>query len=205
MIKWIVFDFDEVISPTTFWYSQLVEDLAKSFPLNKQEAEPFLKEEGGKWFTNEWNEHQFLREFNKKFRVSIPFEVLDKELEKGIQPNEEVIEVIKQLKKKYKIGLLTDNPKFKIEKIMNHPLMKKTIDHPAGSGIYNIRKKSGTEIFEKLQKDLRVKTSEILFIDDNPRNCKFAEEAGLQVISFVLGNNNKERLLNQLKHAGIQL
>lgn len=197
-IKWIIFDFDEVISKSFYWYNMLFDEIDKKIKVDKEKGVRFLIKNSKYWFCHRWNEKQLLKKLNKYLRSSIPFSVFNKAIYKTILPNNDTIKIIKILKKrKYKIGLLTDNPKIRTEKIVTNTKLKGLFNYTAGSSqIGKLKKDKST--FTYIIKALKTKPEEILFIDDNKDNCNCASIVGIKTLQFKLNKNNYRRLKKEL-------
>src|SRR3989344_7815264 len=108
-IKWIIFDFDEVISKSFYWYNLLLEEINKKISLDVDKGIKFLIKNARPWFTGVWDEHKMLKELNNNLHVKIPFKLFDNAFHKTLLPDRKVLSVIMRLKKKgYKLGILTD-------------------------------------------------------------------------------------------------
>jgi len=204
-IKWIIFDFDEVISKSFYWYNLLLEEINKKISLDVDKGIKFLIKNARPWFTGVWDEHKMLKELNNNLHVKIPFKLFDNAFHKTLLPDRKVLSVIMRLKKKgYKLGILTDNPKIRVKKLSSHKNLSGVFHKITGSA-YLKKTKKDKSVFNDLCRLLKVKTKNVLFIDDNEENCKNAGNVGINVINFKLGKNNRKRLLTQINKYGCLL
>lgn len=111
-----------------------------------------------------------------------------------IDLNKPVMEVLMQLRKDYKLYLLTNN----------NPLSRRAFDkmileeeglksddiftHQFYSYEMKLQKPS-REIFEKTIEGIGCKPEEILFVDDSPANCAAAEEVGIKTVLYTPGTD----------------
>lgn len=99
------------------------------------------------------------------------------------QPNSLLINYIrKELKPKYKIGVLSNSGDDYISRMLN-PEDVKIFDDVILSYRYGIIKPQ-KEIFEMSAERLGVKTIECIFVDDSPSHCQGAKAAGMQAILY---------------------
>ncbi len=128
----------------------------------------------------------------------IPVEKLDKIWCEIFWPNKEIIPLIKKLKKKYKIALVSN-----IGKLHERYLSKKySLKKLFPVRIYSYKEKSrkpAKKIFEITLKKFKTKPSEVLFIDDKKVNINGAKKLGMKTILF---KDNKQ-LFKQLENLGI--
>ena len=101
---------------------------------------------------------------------------------KNAQPYEGTKKLLKELKKEYKIGLLSNTNNYEVLKEewdMNN--LFDTIIYSWQTGTLKPEKKS----FDMACQDLEVKTEECMFIDDMEKNVKFANKYGLKGIRYI--------------------
>lgn len=105
--------------------------------------------------------------------------------------NMPVVEILKQLRGKYDLYLLTNN----------NPLSRRAFDNlMLENGLrsediftrqfysYELKlQKPGREIFEKVIQGIGRTPEEILFVDDAPANCKAAEALGIKTVLYRPG------------------
>lgn len=114
------------------------------------------------------------------------------EYKKNKSINTEMIELIKSLKKKYKIVCFTDTNDLHFEAHKEQGILD-LFDEKFASHIIGMRKKD-PNVFEIVLKKLDVLPEEVLFIDDNPKNISSASSLGLKTILFKNAKELKEEL-----------
>ena len=120
-----------------------------------------------------------------------------KYLKKEHKLNKPVVEIIKQLKPKYKIGMLSNIGVSWYEELVPkdvRELFDETVlSHEVGMV------KPYPEIYEYLISKLGVEADEVLFIDDILSNCDGARAVGMEAIHYVTVSNLKKELTELLK------
>lgn len=112
----------------------------------------------------------------------------------------DVFDVVKRLKKKYKLGLLSNHIEDWLEEVIQNNKLDKYFDVIVTS--YKSRKaKPNIEIFKEVVNELKVKPTECVYIDDLEKNILPAKELGMHVILFT----SLEQLLKELRAIGINI
>jgi len=198
MIKWIVFDLGRVVINEN-WGA-----INKDF-MEKYGISTFMRSQYDRDVQNIYDEviagkRDMINVFKKI--IEIKNKNLDpKELtafyqesygkNKGL--NQELINIIRELRKKYKLACLTDTILIHYEDHRKGGLLNE-FDKPFGSHELGGRKRDGT-VFKALIKKLGCKANEILFIDDGQDNVDAAIAKGIKAIQF----KDNQQLLQELK------
>jgi putative hydrolase of the HAD superfamily len=106
--------------------------------------------------------------------------------------------------KNYKIGMITDNKKDRIDSIVEHYGWDKefdiiTVSADVGSG------KDSDEIFIKTIQSLYVNADECVFIDNKEKNLIVPKSMGMSVIYFDHQKRDFEKLIQELNNLGISI
>ncbi len=194
MIKNIIFDLSEVIISGYHGVEQLIEKRygisAKQFNKRKEETiEVFLESMRGKV-----REEDYWKEFLKGTDWNITIEDLKITIRENLnRPVTGIMEIIKELKGKYQLILLSDHVKEWVEYIEERNQEIKIFDKIIFS--YEIHSlKSDESTFIKVVKQAKIVADETLFIDDYERNVKKAEQVGIHGIVFKNAKQLKEEL-----------
>jgi putative hydrolase of the HAD superfamily len=128
-----------------------------------------------------------LKEFCLKMKevdIEIDEEKMGNVFADAINPNQDVIDLIKKLRKEYKLILLSNNnlPTVNVLK-SNHKQMLELFDKTYFSFELKISKPD-KRFFEYVIKDANLNVDECLFIDDKAKNIKASEEFGIKGIVF---------------------
>lgn len=108
--------------------------------------------------------------------------------------NEQIIELLKELKNKYKIGLLSNVGDDFLDSLFPQEEQEEFFDAMVLSSHIGAIKPY-VEIYEAIAEKLEVKPEECIMIDDIPGNCEGARQAGMQAIHY----ENVEETRQQLK------
>ena len=96
--------------------------------------------------------------------------------------NKEIIELIKKLKKKFKVVCFTDTNNLHFEAHQEQGILD-LFDKKFGSHQIGMRK-NNPEAFKVILKKLNVGPDQVLFIDDNIKNIENAKSLGINTIHF---------------------
>lgn len=175
MIKVVLFDFYGVFMPDTYnaWleanglkregiFTRLINDLDRSTI----------------------SEEDFFAELSR----AVGRKVARTEIRKGdAQPDTKIVEVVRELKRHYTIGLFSNASKELRTKLETLGLIRLFDTVIISSEIGHA--KPSDEAFDIAVQKLGVEPSQILFIDDNPRNIEAARRHTLQVVHHTTTDN----------------
>ncbi|MCR4276877.1 MAG: HAD family phosphatase [Candidatus Roizmanbacteria bacterium] len=121
-----------------------------------------------------------------------------KEISQKIKINNELLDLIVNLKKKYKTGLLTNYSDVWMKELISKYELDKYFDSVVISSLHKVIKPD-KKIYQISLNMLKIKSEEALFFDDRPRNIEGGEIIGLK--SFLFTTNQK--LKKDLRSCGI--
>lgn len=191
MIKAIIFDFAGVIG-TDGYCVWAKEKKAKGIESESSYFTDISNDLDRGDITNK----EFTQEVAKK--VGINSNSVWKEVFERIKINYELLDFIIQLKKKYKIGLLTNFTHQWMNKLFLIYKLEKYFDVKVISSLYKTIKPS-KENYQIILNLFKIKPEEAIFIDDRQRNVDGGESAGIK--SFLFTTNQQFR--EDLKSCGI--
>ena len=116
-----------------------------------------------------------------------------------------MVDLVDRLKEKnYKIGMVTDNKKDRIDNIVQYYDWDKlfdtiTISSEIGSG------KDGNVIFERTIDYLNVNANECVFIDNQEKNLIIPKRMEMNVVYFNHDERNYEELIQKFKELSINI
>ncbi len=190
MTKAIIFDFFGVICPDLYWGW-----LRKQIP-NLENQRKYFQELSNQFDLGKLSTTQLIKTLSDKTPVEenkvIPF------IEQSVQIDTEVVDLIKSLKRNYKIGLLSNSNSEFIEGILKDHNLNDLFDSIVISQKVGFIKPQ-KEIFEIALKDLDAEASEVLFIDDRESNTSAGEKLGIKGILY----RDSTLLKQDLKRQGI--
>lgn len=101
----------------------------------------------------------------------------------GGQLDGEVLKIIEQLSRSYKVGLLTNASSGYVRQVLSDQDIEKYFTAVVIAGEIGMVKPS-LEIFDYTLRQLGVQPAEAIFVDDDPANVQGAEAAGIKSIVF---------------------
>ncbi|HET9174191.1 MAG TPA: HAD family phosphatase [Candidatus Saccharimonadales bacterium] len=110
--------------------------------------------------------------------------------------NDNLLILIEDLKKNYKIGLLSNSPRTYLRDILKKHDLEKLFDEVVISSEINLLKPS-PEAFNYTLKKLNSSPAETIFIDDTVQNVEAAQKLGIGGIHFKSVTQLKTELVNQ--------
>jgi len=138
---------------------------------------------------NKITEQQFLQGCSKIISLEIPYPKYRYTYKRN-SLNKDLIKIIKKLKQRYKIALLSNNSKEYCEEYLFKPKLDKLFDIMVISYLVGYRKPN-PKIYQILIKKLNLKPEEILFIDDDPTKLPSAEAQGIKTLVYKDKKTNK--------------
>ena len=194
LIKAVVFDFGGVY----FTYSR--ERRLKAFKKLKKPEK--LLDIAWEKYIDDYNRGKLSEaEFWKKFKGVLEIEVSNKKLREItlsiFKPIKCVHKIVKELRKKFKVGLLTDQTNWLDILDKKYGIYKNFDEIVISCRIGAIKPEK--KMYLAMLKKLKVKPSEVVFVDDDMINVKAAEKLGMKVILF----KNCSQLRRELKRLGV--
>ena len=175
MITAIIFDFFGVICPDLYWGW-----LRKQIP-DLENQRDYFQGLSNQFDLGKLSTTQLIKTLSDKTSVEenkvVPF------IEQSVQIDTEVVDLIKSLKRNYKIGLLSNSNSEFIEGILRDHDLNDLFDSDVISQKVGFIKPQ-REIFEIALKELNVESGEVLFIDDRESNITASEKLGIKGIIY---------------------
>lgn len=194
MIKNIIFDLSEVILSGYYGMELLMEKKynisAEEFIDQKQKSlNIFFDAMRGKI-----TEEQYWKELLKRTNWSITIEDLKITIRENLkQPVKGTLEIVRSLKGKYRLILLSDHVKEWIDSIKSENKNMMIFDKMIFS--YELGSlKTDSQTFMEVLKQNQLIAKETIFIDDGKENIQKAEEVGIYGILFQNAKQLKEEL-----------
>ena len=199
-IKAIIFDIGGVL--TYGRMESIYRELSKTFGIEENKLKEFRDKHINKLMTGHMKVEEFLLELKKDFKIK--GDVISQYIKifRDIIPknaNEEVINLVKKLKGKYKLGVISNTMELH-EKINRQYGMFLDFDDVVLSSDVGIAKPD-KRIYDLALKRIGLKASQCIFIDDRKDNLKTPRNMGFKVIHFT----DYKQLIKDLKKEGIQI
>lgn len=186
MAKAIIFDLFGVICPDLYWVwlKKVVPDL--------ETKKDYFQELSNQLDLGEITPEQFIKTLSEKTAVAEKSTV--PQMNQALEIDQDLVRLISELGRNYKIGLLSNSNSFFTDKILREynltPLFS-TITISEKVGFIKPRR----EIFDITVKNLGTTPEETIFIDDREVHAKAAEKLGFAALVFTNTNQLKEDLV----------
>ncbi len=203
MIKTIYFDFDGVLTSDTNGSKTICTTLALETGISYDRLYPCYRPFILDLIVGKKKHEEIWPEFCKCVGKKIDITVLDYAFY-NVPFDEEMMELVRKLHGKHKLGIITDNSEGRFYAITAHHELNALFDAIIVSGKVGSRKNEKT-IFEYALKELKAKASESAFIENTADNLIVPKEMGFHTILFDDGKRDVKGLKDALTKLGIQL
>jgi HAD superfamily hydrolase (TIGR01509 family) len=196
MIKAILFDFDGVLTVDKTGSQSIINYLAEKgmIPLNIIKASYYKY--NAALLSGETTHQDIWENFCNDIGKSLNFSILQEAFQQT-KLDIEMITLIKELKKPYLIGMVTDNKCDRIDMVLDFNKLRSYFDVVSISAVIHSGKSERT-IFDTTIKKLNVSPEECIFIDNTAENLKIPKQMGMSTILFDDENRNFMRFKEQL-------
>ncbi len=197
MIKAILFDFDGVLTTDKTGSQSILNALSDltGIPVQilKNAYYPFNK----RLLYGEMNHSDMWDDFCKQIGASLDEKLL-LEAFRRTPLDQEMLDVLKSLKSKYKTGLVTDNKSDRIDEIINYHHLSELFDTVSVSARC-LSGKDQRRIFDITLESLGILPHEAVFIDNSEKNLIVPREMGFTTILFDDESRDIGRFLLELQ------
>lgn len=195
MIKTIIFNFAGVIT-TSAIFPRVAKVFGEKAEIGKEGFYRRLKSEEKEYLLGKVSTRFFWKRVCKG--TGIGYAEFADEISR-YEINEEIIRLLKRLRKRYALVLLSDNYAAIYEKMMDDRHLLGIFDHSFFSHqLHMVKMYDEEKVFRFVVKRLKVKEEECVFIDDKIMNLKPAKEIGMNIIHFK-DSAQLEKELKKLK------
>ncbi|MBI2671761.1 HAD-IA family hydrolase [Candidatus Woesearchaeota archaeon] len=185
MYKFILFDFDGTIANTVDAGIPLYNELARKYGFIEIKRKEEIRSHSLKEFVkiHKISRTRFIFYFRELLKN------LNDEMDK-VKPYEGMLEVVRELKKHYKLAILSTNSKENINKFLKAHKMDIYFEFIENYSLLLGKSKKINKIMRKrnLEKD------ELLYIGDEIRDINATKKAGVDIIAVTWGFHKKEIL-----------
>lgn len=192
-MKAILFDFDGVLTTDKSGSASVLNDLSRrlKLPIDLLRREYYKFNED--LLCGKYTHRDIWTIFCENIGYDIPFDCLI-ESYRHTPIDVRMISLVRELKKSYKIGLITDNKIDRIEEILSFFHISNLFDAVSVSAECHCCK-SGSEIFTRTMTLLNVQPHECIFIDNSKKNLVVPAALGVATVFF----DDQSRDIEQLK------
>jgi len=204
MITTIFFDFDGVLTTDSSGSFSTSNYLAKETGGHRERIQSCYQkffygrdEEVGKFTQENWDKAR------KCSDIDVSFETLKYAM--GHPPrNESVIKLVHSLRKKYKTGLITDNPKERGDLLRETYAFDELFDSVIISAEVG-GMKDGQKIFDIALASVGMKPEQCVFTDNKIKNLKIPTEMGFHTYFFDQEKSGIDGFVRWLKELGVTM
>jgi len=118
--------------------------------------------------------------------------------------NEKMFELALRLRERYKIGIITDNKKDRMDYLRTFQRLDELFDSVVVSAEVGYDKRN-ERIFQKALLSLNTQPENTIFIDNTKENLIIPGEMGFKTILFDQKTNNIDSLMHELTVFGVRL
>jgi len=203
MIKAIFFDFDGVLTLNASGSRNTCKNLADTTGIDADK----LYECHHKWskelLTGKESYKDIWEQFCACLEKDLDISILNSAFRKTPR-NDRMFDIVKKLKGKYKVGIITDNSKERLTACAEELQLKDYFDSIIVSAeVGSI--KTEAKIFNTALASLNLQPEEAVFIDNTEKNLIIPKELGIKTIFHDDKKNDIEGLKEQLQQLGVDL
>lgn len=195
-MKAILFDFDGVLTIDKYGSDSILRYLAEKtqVPIDILKREYYKINRG--LLNGEYTHKDIWADYCKNVGYDIDFQILiDSFINTPL--DWDMILFVRELKIKYKIGVITDNKVDRITKILEHHNLTDLFDIVTISAECKCGK-NDRRIFDITLDYLNIEPNNCIFIDNSEKNLIVPQELGIHTILFDDENRDIEKFENQL-------
>lgn len=182
MIKAILFDFDGVLTVDKYGSVSMAKFLSEKTGLPHDQIRSVYGKYNARMLYGEVTHEEIWPDFCADLGVRMDISLLD-EAFRATPMNPEMLDLVRELKTNYKIGMVTDNPVERMDATVDHFNLRPLFDAITVSGAVHVRK-DRPEIFETTFAALNVRPEECVFIDNTPKNLIVPGQMGVKTVLF---------------------
>ncbi len=194
-IRCIIFDLAGVVLNDIV--DKYYDHLSKELKTERKQIEDFANPRLAKMELGELKLGIFLRSAARRFNTTQKSLLWRESVRMWVRPQNDVIRLIKRLKKRHTIALLSNIDRS--DYFMDLQLIDKNLFDRRFLSFYLHVRKPDKRIYEIALSKLRLNQSETVFIDDRPKNVEAARQLGMHAIRFT----SHQSLLRDLKELEI--
>ncbi len=195
-MKAILFDFDGVLTIDKYGSDSILRYLAENTPvyIDVLKREYYKINRG--LLNGEYTHKDIWVDYCKNVGCDIDFQILIDSFINTPLDNEMIL-LVRELKTKYKIGMITDNKVDRITKILEYHNLTDLFDVVIISAECKCGK-NDRKIFDITLDYLNIEPNNCIFIDNSEKNLIVPQELGIHTILFDDENRDIEKFENQL-------
>ena len=182
MIKAILFDFDGVLTIDRTGSTTITNYISNTCGIPLENVKSCYYKFNRQLLLGETTHQEIWQDFCKALGQCIDYSILLDSI-KFTRLDDKMIDLVKKLKERYLIGMVTDNKCDRISTILEYRGLNQYFDVVAISACLHSGKDSHS-IFEYVLSTLNVNASECVFIDNTEKNLVIPKEMGMSTILY---------------------
>jgi putative hydrolase of the HAD superfamily len=204
LVKAILFDLDGVLTTDATGTQSICNYICKKTGLDSETFKKEYYQYNKDLLNGKINHENIWDKLCKGLNTNIDIEIL-KESFVNTPMDSKMLRIVSELKQQnYKIAMVTDNKKDRIDSIVNFYNWDKLFDEITISAEVGLGK-DNSEIFEKTIKNLNVNADECVFIDNQKKNLIIPESMGMKVIYFDHDKRSYDSLFGEFRKLSITI
>ena len=182
MIKAVLFDFDGVLTIDKTGSTSITKFISDSCGIPLENVKSCYYKFNKQLLLGETTHQEIWQNFCKALGQDIDYSILLDSF-RTTRLDKKMIALVQELKKRYLIGMITDNKCDRIRTILEHRGLNQYFDVVAVSACLHSGKDSHS-IFEYALNTLNVSASECVFIDNTEKNLVIPKQMGISTILY---------------------
>ncbi len=195
-MKAILFDFDGVLTIDKYGSDSILRYLAENTPVSIDVLKREYYKINRGLLNGEYTHKDIWADYCKNVGFDIDFQILIDSFINTPLDNE-MLSLVRELKTKYKIGMITDNKVDRITEILRFHNLTDLFDVVTISAECECGK-NDRKIFDITLESLGVEPNDCVFIDNSEKNLVVPQELGIHTILFDDENRDIEEFKNHL-------
>jgi len=197
MIKAVLFDFDGVLTIDKTGSTTTTNYIADACNIPLDHVKTNYYKFNRQLLLGKTTHQEIWQDFCKSLGQNVDYEILLDSF-RETRLDEKMIALVRELKKKYLVGMVTDNKYDRISTILDHRGLNQYFDVVAVSACVHAGKDS-RDIFDYALNALNVRANECVFIDNTEKNLIVPKQMGMSAILFHDDNRDFDLFLRDLQ------
>ena len=197
MIKAVLFDFDGVLTIDKTGSTTITNYISDNYDISLEKVKSSYYKFNKPLLLGETTHQEIWADFCQVLGQEIGYSILLDSF-RYTRLDDKMINLVKQLKERYLIGMVTDNKCDRIETILDYRGLNQYFDVVAISANLHSGKDSQS-IFKYVLNTLNVSASECVFIDNTEKNLVVPKQMGMATILFDDENRDFDVFLSELE------
>lgn len=181
-IKAVLFDFDGVLTMDATGSATITNYISDACAIPAEQVRKSYYRFNKRLLFGEITHREMWEEFCADLGQKTDYAVLIDSF-RHTRLDERMLELVRRLKERYFIGMVTDNKCDRIQTILEYRNLDRYFDVVAVSAQVHSGKES-SEIFEYVLDALKVKADECVFIDNSRKNLIIPEQMGMATVYY---------------------